>query len=126
MLIIDGTYDIERRLHKKFLEYRITGEWFEYGGRLETFVLENQDKDRKYEFGFILGDFTENEHVHRLRKKHHLTLSDLGEKLHITAQSVKEIQDREKSGVVSINVLRNVAEALGYRLEYRFTPISGK
>jgi len=124
LLIIEGNYEVERKLHKRFQEYRITGEWFEYGERLESFVSENHEKDRRYEFGFILGDFTDNEQVLRLRKRHNLTLSVLGEKLHITAQSVKEIQDREKSGVVSINVLRNVAEAFGYRFEYRFTPIS--
>jgi transcriptional regulator with XRE-family HTH domain len=81
------------------------------------------DKDRKFEFGFIVGDFSEFEQVLRLRKRHSITLSELGEKLNITAQSVKEIQDREKIGTVSINVLRNVAEALGYRFEYRFVPI---
>ncbi len=107
-------------MHKVFQEYRITGEWFEYGQKLESFILENLDKDRKYEFGFISGDYTENEQVLRLRKNHQLTLSELGEKLNITAQSVKEIQDREKFGTVTIKFLRNVAEALGYRFEYRF------
>ncbi len=126
LLIIDGTYEVERRLHKVFQEYRITGEWFEYGQKLESFILENLDKDRKYEFGFISGDYTENEQVLRLRKNHQLTLSELGEKLNITAQSVKEIQDREKFGTVTIKVLRNVAEALGCRFEYRFTPIIRK
>ena len=113
LLIIDGSIEVERELHKRFQKYRITGEWFKYDDRLEAFVVKNMDKDRKFEFGFIVGDFSEFEQVLRLRKRHSITLSELGEKLNITAQSVKEIQDREKMGTVSINVLRNVAEALG-------------
>lgn len=70
------------------------------------------------------GDFSESEQVFRLRKRHNLTLSEMGVKLQVTAQSVKEIQKREKAGTVSINVLRNVAEVLGYRFEYRFTPLN--
>jgi hypothetical protein len=124
LLIIDGSIEVERELHKRFQKYRITGEWFKYDDRLEAFVVKNMDKDRKFEFGFIVGDFSEFEQVLRLRKRHSITLSELGEKLNITAQSVKEIQDREKMGTVSINVLRNVAEALGYRFEYRFVPIN--
>jgi len=123
LLIIEGTYEVERELHKLFHEYRRTGEWFEYGDRLESFVLENQEKDRRFEFGFISGDFSEHEQVLRLRKKHCLTLSELGGKMKITAQSVKDIQDREKTGAISLKILRNVAEVLGYRFEYRFTPI---
>lgn len=124
LLIVEGTYEVERELHRRFQEYRVTGEWFEYGDRIESFVKDNQDKDRKFEFGFVKGDFSEYEQVFRLRKRHSLTLSELGEKLHITAQSVKEIQEREKSGTISINVLRNVADALGYRFEYRFIPVN--
>lgn len=123
LLIIDGTIELERELHKNFQEYKIAGEWFEYGERMESFVKENHENDRRYEFGFVPVIFKENEQVLRLRKRHSLTLAELGERMQISAQSVKEIQDREKSGTVSINVLKKVAEALGCRLEYKFTPI---
>jgi|GEM_PF-1967067 len=124
LLIIEGTYEIEHKIHKRFQEYRIIGEWFEYGPRLEAYLLNNQAKDRKFEFGFIIGDFSDSEQVLRLRKRHNLTLAELGEKLKVTGQSVKEIQNREKSGSVSIHIMRTVAEALGYKFEYRFTPIN--
>lgn len=124
LLIIDGNFEVERELHDRFQAYRITGEWFEYVDELSSFVKENYKEDRKFEFGFTLNDYANYEQVLRLRKRHNLTLSALGEKLQITAQSVKEIQDREKSGTVSIKVLRNVAEALGYKFEYRLTPMN--
>jgi hypothetical protein len=124
LLIIDGNYNKEHELHKKFQNYRTSGEWFEYEETLKTFIKENFEFDRKYEFGFSIEDFAGNEQVLRLRKQHNLTLQALGYKLNITAQSVKEIQDREKTRTVTISVLDNVAQALGYKFEYRFVPIS--
>ena len=123
LLIIEGNYDTENELHKKFQKYRASGEWFEYSEKLKLYIKENQHLDRKFEFGFILTDFAGNDQVLRLRKRHKLTLEGLGDKLNITTQSVKEIQDREKAGTISINVLENVAKVLGYKLEYRFTPL---
>ena len=122
LLIIDGSYERERELHAKFQNYRATGEWFDLSAEIIDFITENHIHDRKYEYGFILEDFAGNEQVLRLRKHHKLTLQAMGEKLNITAQSVKEIQDREKAGTISINVLESVAKSLGYRFEYRFTP----
>lgn len=123
LLIIEGNYDKESELHKQFQEYRTSGEWFDLGEKILRFIKDNLKNDRKYEFGFVLQDFSGSEQVLRLRKRHKLTLQALGEKLSITAQSVKEIQDREKAGTISINVLESVAKALGYRFEYRFKPI---
>ena len=58
----------------------------------------------------------------RLRKQHKLSLKALGEKLNISSQAVQQIQDREKTGSVTIKLLENVAEVLGYKFEYRFCP----
>ena len=115
LLIIEGNYDKENELHKRFQIYRTSGEWFEYSEELKQYILENQNLDRKYEFGFIAGDFAGNEQVLRLRKRHKLSLRALGDKLDITAQSVKEIQDREKAGTTSVKALEGVAEVLGYK-----------
>lgn len=123
LLIIDGNFDKEHELHQRFQKMRTSGEWFEFGEPIKSFIKENLLFDRKYEFGFIIEDFTENEKILRLRKQHKLTLQALAEKLKITAQSVKEIQDREKTGGVTINALQNVAKALGYKFEYRFVPL---
>lgn len=122
LLIIDGNYDKERELHKKFHKYKASGEWFNFEESINIFIQENLEFDRKYEFGFINIEFAGNEQILKLRKYHKLTLQAFGEKLNITPQSVKEIQDREKKGSVSIKVLENVAKVLGYKFEYRFLP----
>ncbi len=40
----------------------------------------------------------------------------------ITSQSVWEIEDREKNGSVTLNVLRHVGQALNMKLVYGFIP----
>jgi len=77
LLIIDGSYEVERDLHKSFQEFRITGEWFEFAEGLVSFIKENRNKDRKFEFGFSPSAYANNEQVLRLRTRHNLTLSAL-------------------------------------------------
>ena len=60
LLIIDGNYDKERELYKKFQKHRTQGEWFDLEGPIQTFIKENLEFDRKYEFGFVIEDFTGN------------------------------------------------------------------
>jgi len=42
--------------------------------------------------------------------------------LNITAQSVKEIEEREKTGTISLKVLRQVGQVLNMKLVYGFIP----
>ena len=51
-----------------------------------------------------------------------MSLRQLGIKMNITAQSVKEIEEREKNGTVSINVLRQVGQVLQLKFVYGFIP----
>jgi predicted DNA-binding mobile mystery protein A len=51
-----------------------------------------------------------------------MSLRQLGAKMGITAQSVKEIETREKLGTVSLNTLKQVGNALDMRLIYGFIP----
>jgi len=50
-----------------------------------------------------------------------MSLSQLGGKLGITAQSVKEIEQREKNGSISLKNLKEVAQALNLKLVYGFS-----
>ena len=120
ILIIDGNYEKESEIHKEFVALRTSGEWFRYEDPLIKYIEKERINDRRYEFGFFGEDFLGNGQVLRYRKMHILSLRELGEKLSISAPSVKEIQDRERAGTVNINVLKKVAEALGYKFEYRF------
>lgn len=54
-----------------------------------------------------------------------MSLRQLAERLNIKAQSVKEIEEREQFGSVSIKVLRQAGEALNMKLVYGFIPQSG-
>ncbi len=60
--------------------------------------------------------------VYSVRTALRMTLRQLGAKMGITAQSVKEIEMREKVGSVSLNTLKEVGNALDMRLIYAFIP----
>jgi len=60
--------------------------------------------------------------VYSIRQGINMSLRQLGKKLSITPQSVKEIEEREKNGTISIKVLRRVAAALNMKFVYGFIP----
>jgi len=60
--------------------------------------------------------------VKSIRTALKITLKQLGKKLNITPQSVREIEQREKSGAISLNILRKFGEALDMKLVYGFIP----
>ncbi|MEZ4811866.1 MAG: mobile mystery protein A [Allomuricauda sp.] len=54
-----------------------------------------------------------------------MSLQQLAKKLSITKQSVQEIEQREKEGVISLKSLREAANALDMELVYGFVPKDG-
>lgn len=60
--------------------------------------------------------------VYAVRLALAMSLRQLGNKMGITPQSVKEIEEREKSGTVSLNVLRQFGKCLDLKLVYGFIP----
>jgi predicted DNA-binding mobile mystery protein A len=54
-----------------------------------------------------------------------ISLDQLGKKLSITKQSMKEIEQREVEGSVTLNRLMEVAKALDMELVYGFVPKDG-
>ncbi len=60
--------------------------------------------------------------IYAIRQGINMSLRQLGERLNITPQSVKEIEEREKNGTISIKVLRQVASALNMKFVYGFIP----
>jgi DNA-binding XRE family transcriptional regulator len=122
LLVLDGTLIDETKLHDQFQQYRVNGEWFTLCEEIQTFINEHLDLDKRNEFDLLPNNktFTENEQIKRLRHEHKLNLRQLGEKLNITAQSVKEIEEREQSGALTLSSCQKVAKVLGYKFEYRF------
>ncbi len=60
--------------------------------------------------------------VYSIRIALNMSLRQLGERMSITSQSVWEIEDREKNGSVTLNVLRQVGQALKMKFVYGFIP----
>jgi len=60
--------------------------------------------------------------VFAVRQALGMSLKQLGKRMGITAQSVKEIEEREKTGTISINVLRQFGKSLDMKLVYGFIP----
>jgi len=63
--------------------------------------------------------------INAIRKSLNITLEQLGNKLGITKQGVKKIEESEVKGSSSINSLKEVAEALDMRFVYGFVPKHG-
>jgi predicted DNA-binding mobile mystery protein A len=55
-----------------------------------------------------------------------MSLRQLGSRMGITPQSVKEIEKREIEGTVSLKVLRQFGKAINLKFVYGFIPEKGK
>ncbi len=60
--------------------------------------------------------------IYAIRKALGMSLRQLGNKMGITPQSVKEIEVREKNGTISLNVLRQFGKSLDLKLVYGYIP----
>jgi predicted DNA-binding mobile mystery protein A len=63
--------------------------------------------------------------LHTIRTNLNITMEQLGNKLGITKQGVKKIEESEAKGTISINSLKEVANALNLQLVYGFAPKNG-
>ena len=60
--------------------------------------------------------------IKAIRKSLGMSMRQLGNRMGITAQSVKEIEEREMHGTISIKVLKQFGNALNMKLVYGFIP----
>lgn len=60
--------------------------------------------------------------IHTIRTSLNMTMAQLGNKLNITRQGVKKIEDSESKGTITINSLKEVANALDMKLVYAIVP----
>ena len=58
--------------------------------------------------------------INTFRKALKMSLRQLGNRLQISPQSVKEIEEREANGTITIKSMRDVANALDMQLVYGF------
>lgn len=60
--------------------------------------------------------------IHTIRTAIKMSLRQLGKRLNISAQSAKEIEEREVNGSITIKALREAGKALDLKLVYGFIP----
>ncbi len=63
--------------------------------------------------------------INTIRTTLNMTMDQLGTKLNITRQGVKRIEDSEAKGTLTINSLKEVAQALELKFVYGFVPKEG-
>ena len=120
-LLIPGSLEDEGELHKAFIDDKVRGEWFMLSDDMRDYIKTMMGEDLRYDLGLLDRDGLDvSTQTSFYRNVEHLTLRQVGEKMDMTPQSVKEIEIRELHGTVSINVLRKYADAIGYDLVYKF------
>jgi predicted DNA-binding mobile mystery protein A len=60
--------------------------------------------------------------VRMIRTALNMSLRQLGERMSVTPQSVRDMERREKDGVITLKMLREAADALDMQLVYGFVP----
>ncbi|MBO6830018.1 MAG: mobile mystery protein A [Bacteroidota bacterium] len=63
--------------------------------------------------------------IHAIRTTLNMTMAQLGNKLNITRQGVKKMEDSEANGTLTLNSLKEVAQALDMKLVYAIVPKQG-
>jgi len=90
--------------------------------RKQKLVIEQLD--RKLLKFSDLEDVTipSNGWIYSIRIALKMSLNQLGKRLNITAQSVKEMEEREQTGAISLKILKRAGRALNMRFVYGFIP----
>jgi predicted DNA-binding mobile mystery protein A len=63
--------------------------------------------------------------INTLRKTLNISLKQLGKKLNVSSQNINQFEQREIDGSISLQKLKDVAEALNMNFVYAFIPKDG-
>lgn len=71
-----------------------------------------------------LADFSYSEKgwIYTIRKALNISLKQLSKKLGVTLQNIKQLEEREIAGTISLNKLNETANALDMKFVYAFIP----
>jgi predicted DNA-binding mobile mystery protein A len=83
-------------------------------------LVEQLDQKLKYFKGADKLQVPVNGWLNAIRLTLNMTMAQLGERLSMTRQGVKGIEEREANGTITINVLKEAAKALDLKLVYGF------
>ena len=95
--------------------------------RLSKYNLVSSQADKKiHELQHMVQAVSPAEGwIYTIRKAINMSMRQLAERMHVTTQSVKEMEVREKSGAITLDTLNKVAKALNMKLVYGFIPEAG-
>jgi predicted DNA-binding mobile mystery protein A len=88
----------------------------------KALAIEQLDKKMKKFVSAAEIPIPPNGWINLIRTTLNMSLKQLGKKLSITSQSVKEIEMREAEKKITLEKLNEVAEALNLKLVYGFIP----
>ena len=87
----------------------------------EIQLLLNQNQERIDSFSALRSvEKPDKGWVNTIRLSIKMSLRQLGERLHISPQGVKDLEKREESGAITLNSLKEVGRALDMDLVYGF------
>jgi len=87
----------------------------------ETQLLLNQTQEKINSFSALKSvEKPDKGWVNTIRVSIKMSLRQLGERLHISPQGVKDLEKREESGAITLNSLKEVGRALDMDLVYGF------
>jgi DNA-binding XRE family transcriptional regulator len=117
--LIDGDITLEKRLHILFKDLRTQGEWFNFDNSILEYFVDKECLLWKH-------GFTHEEKIpviglikyHRL--SNNMSLDTLAKMYGCTAQSMSEIETRERQGRLTLSILYKTAKLFNKKFEYRF------
>jgi predicted DNA-binding mobile mystery protein A len=91
----------------------------------QKLIIDQIDRKLSQFQGLSQISLPEQGWIRSIRIALNMTLKQLGKRLNITPPSVKEMEDREKNGTISINILKKFGEAMDMKFVYGFIPQKG-
>ena len=88
-------------------------------------LIQQLDKKLKPFYGTEKVIIPDQGWISSIRVTLNMTLEQLGQKLNITRQGVKKIEEREAAGSISIKSLREIGQILDMEFVYGFVPKRG-
>ena len=88
-------------------------------------TLEQIDKKLKIFSPLVKTPLPAEGWIFNIRQALGISLKQLGKKLKLTPAGVKEMENREKNGSISLNGLKDFASAMNLKFVYAFIPNDG-
>lgn len=88
----------------------------------QKLILSQVDNKLSHYREFLELEIPSEGWIYTIRKALKMTLKQLGKKMNISPQSVKEMEKREKVGSITLRSLQEVGVALNMKFVYAFIP----